>query len=35
MVLKEVVAISDYNAQYSDELSFTSGEIIQVLKEGK
>ena len=32
---REVVAIGDYTAQYSDELTFSEGEIIQILKEGK
>ena len=31
---REVVAIGDYTAQYSDELTFCEGEIIQILKEG-
>uniref|UniRef100_A0A1X7T1J7 SH3 domain-containing protein n=1 Tax=Amphimedon queenslandica TaxID=400682 RepID=A0A1X7T1J7_AMPQE len=30
---REVVAIGDYTAQYSDELTFSEGEIIQILKE--
>lgn len=33
-VLKEVKAISDYPAQYADELTFRKGDRLQVLKEG-
>ena len=32
---REVVAMWNYTAQYSDELTFSKGEIIQILKEGK
>ena len=32
---REMVAIGDYTAQYSDELTFSEGEIIQVLRDGK
>ncbi|XP_019862058.1 PREDICTED: abl interactor 2-like [Amphimedon queenslandica] len=30
---REVVAIGDYTAQYSDELTFSEGEILQILEE--
>ena len=34
-VVKEVVAIHDYTAQYSDELNFSAGDRIQVTVESK
>ena len=33
-VLKEVMAISEYSAQYDDELTFRKGDRLQVYKEG-
>ena len=33
-VLKEVLAISEYSAQYDDELTFRKGDRMQVYKEG-
>ena len=34
-VIKEVIAISDYDAQHSDELGFGNGDKIEVLMEGE
>lgn len=34
-VLKEVVAVADYNGQYEDELSFRKGDKISVILESE